>query len=133
MDGPPLFIAVDVAGKPMHGFLDRKAMAGAGRVLLYDQQNAVTCTGEMDAPATDKGRLYVTLTCSDGREMALGLRNLGPDQGMGVGRLRDTGERLTLFYHPCEDEARRRLARVKTDIAKGETARVEMTKQTEKK
>ncbi len=128
LDGPTLFIAADSAGKPMHGFMDRTVMAGVGHILLYDQQNAVTCKGDIDAPASEKGRLYATLACSDGKEMAIALRNLGPDQGMGVGRVQGTENRLTLFYHPCEDEARRRLRQVKIDIAKGEEAKAEREK-----
>ncbi len=123
LDGPSLFIAAEIAGRPLHGFMDRSVMAGTGNVILYDQQNRITCKGTMDTPASDKGRLYVTLTCGDGREMALAMRNLGPDQGMGVGRVQNSGHRLILFYHPCEAEARRRLRAVKADIARGEQAR----------
>lgn len=123
LEGPPLFIAVSGGGS-RYGAMDRGCLAGVGGIILQDPQRGVTCEGTMDAPASSKGRLYAELACSDGGTVVLGLRNTGPDQGVGVGRvMRADGEReerISLFYHPCEDEARRRLVRVEADMAEAE-------------
>lgn len=92
-------------------------MAGVGGMSLYDGRAGVSCAGRMDRPATDKGRLYMDLECGNGETFAFVMRNLGPDQGMGLGRAEATGEQVLLFYHPGEDEARRRLEQLKADMA----------------
>ena len=84
---------------------------------------AVACSGKMDAPADEKARLRIDLTCDNGETVSITMRNLGPDQGMGVGRINETDERLYIFYHPSEEEAERRLVQIKAEIEQ-EAARV---------
>lgn len=132
LDGPPLRIVAEGDTQTFAGGMDRDCMAGLGGMIVYNRRADVSCQGRMDRPATDKGRLYISLECSNGDILTFVMRNLGPDQGMGLGRVNETGEQLLLFYHPCEDEARRRLEQLKADIAvakeekrKRETAREE--------
>ncbi|MDR3073462.1 MAG: hypothetical protein LBV01_01895 [Deltaproteobacteria bacterium] len=123
LDGPPLPVVAEGEATALQGFMDRGCMAGVGGMILYSRRDNVSCKGTMDRPATDKGRLYLDLDCSDGRTLRVVLRNLGPDQGMGLGHIGEEEDRLVLFYHPSEDEARRRLARLKADIALAGEAR----------
>lgn len=116
MDGPPLLIAVQSGARAMSGAMDRSCMAGVGDILLYDRHANISCQGYMDRPANDKGRIYADLTCSDGDAVTFVMRNLGPDQGMGIGTFKDKGEQMVMFYHPCEDEAFRRLGQLRADI-----------------
>lgn len=131
LDGPPLAVAAQGEASSWHGSMDRGCMAGAGTVSLQNAANGVTCDGEMDHPATDKGRLYADLSCSNGDTMVLAFRNLGPDQGVGIARINPdagNGERLTLFYHPWAHEARRRLGQVRAEIAEAMEQKKEAAK-----
>ncbi|MDL2316170.1 hypothetical protein LJC59_03715 [Desulfovibrio sp. OttesenSCG-928-A18] len=74
------------------------------------------CEARIDAQPTEKGRVRGMLHCSGNRHMPFSLRNLGPDQGVGIGRERDDGELLVLFYHSSPDEAERRFPQVQDDI-----------------
>lgn len=103
-------------------------MAGFGSMLLQNREAGLSCRGAMDHPANDKGRLYIELECDNGDVIHVVMRNLGPDQGMGVGRINETGDRITLFYHPSEDEARRRLKQLQNDIALAMDAQAQQTK-----
>ena len=125
LDGPPLPILGTLDNAPLRGVMDRSCLAGVGSVALNlpgKTGGTIFCKGIMDQPGNEKGRLYVELACDDGSAVVLALRNLGPDQGMGIGRHGATGDRITLFYHPSEDEALRRLARVREDLARAEEA-----------
>jgi hypothetical protein len=116
LDGPSLHVAAKSASHTLSGAMDRSCMAGVGGILLYDKTAGVSCQGQMDRPADDRGRMYIDLTCSDGGTIIFVMRNLGPDQGMGIGRFEGSGESATMFYHPCEDEAVRRLDQLRDDI-----------------
>ena len=116
LDGPPLLVAAKGETRVMSGAMDRSCMAGVGGILLYDRQSGLSCQGQMDRPANDKGRMYIDLACSNGDTITFVMRNLGPDQGMGIGRFDNTDESVTMFYHPCEDEAVRRLDQLREDI-----------------
>lgn len=119
LEGPPLAVAMRGETTAWSGFMDRGCMAGVGNITLHGAEG-VTCTGDMDHPATDKGRLYADLACTDGGTLALVFRNLGPDQGMGLARRNpeaEDGEPVTLFFHPSREEAERRLAEVRQEIA----------------
>jgi hypothetical protein len=98
--------------------MDRTCMAGHGFMQLeaVDSGAAFACTAEIDSPPTQKGRVRGVLRCTDGRELFFSLRNLGPDQGVGVGRENPEGDLLILFYHASPDEAARRFPAVKADI-----------------
>ncbi|SBW09558.1 exported hypothetical protein [uncultured delta proteobacterium] len=119
LDGPPLAIVMHGDSSSWEGLMDRGCMAGFGDITIRDL-DGVTCQGHMDHPANDKGRLYADLSCANGDTMTLVFRNLGPDQGMGLGRMNpeaEDGEQTTLFYHPSQDEAWRRLGEVRQEIA----------------
>lgn len=120
LEGPPLFVAAEDNAVFSRAVMDRSCMAGFGRMTLHDAQGTVVCDGDMDQPANEKGRLYIHFLCRGGESVSFVMRNLGPDQGMGVGRVHETGERFALFYHPCEDEARRRLAQIKMELAQAQ-------------
>ena len=119
LDGPDLAVAMQGETTSWHGLMQRGCMAGVGTILLHGT-NGATCKGDMDHPANDKGRLYADLACTNGDSMTLVFRNLGPDQGMGLGRVNpeaEDGEKTTFFYHPSWDEAKRRLGEIREEIA----------------
>ena len=119
LDGPPLSVVMRGETGVWYGIMERSCMAGVGTITLRDA-DGVTCRGDMDHPANDKGRLYADLACTDGDAVALVFRNLGPDQGMGLGRFnpeQEEGEKTTFFYHPSRAEAERRLEEVRAEIA----------------
>lgn len=116
LDGPELILAGELGSRAYEGRMERSAMAGAGAIILHEQDTGIVCRGGIDRPASQKGRLYVELACSDGRSLPLILRNLGPDQGMGIGRFEGQSGRMTLFYHPCASEAKRRLEQLRHEL-----------------
>lgn len=119
LDGPPLAVAMAGDVTRWSGLMDRSCMAGVGSMSVNDG-HGLTCSGDMDRPATDKGRLYIDLACTNGENIAVIFRNLGPDQGMGLGRMNPQngeGEKITLFFHPSSEEANRRLEEVRAEIA----------------
>lgn len=116
LDGPELVLVGELDGRAYEGAMDRHAMAGVGALTLHEQGTSIVCRGSIDRPASQKGRLYVELSCSDGRSLPLILRNLGPDQGMGIGRFEGQSERMTLFYHPSASEAKRRLEQLRHEL-----------------
>ena len=129
LDGPPLHIAMRSESAVWAGQMDRGCMAGFGSITVREE-NGTVCQGNMDHPANDKGRLYADLSCANGSSMTLIIRNLGPDQGMGLGRIsRDAvaGEQTTLFYHPSYDEAKRRLEQIRAEIATARESRESKT------
>ncbi|GHV54239.1 hypothetical protein FACS1894206_06600 [Deltaproteobacteria bacterium] len=117
LDGPPLSVEGKGEGISLSGTMDRGIMAGFGAMNLYDSKANVLCAGTMDRPGTEKGRLYMALSCANGENISLVMRNLGPDQGMGLGRIEERELRFILFYHPSREEAGRRLTQVQRDIA----------------
>ena len=116
MDGPRLAVAGEYGGIFLSGSMDRAGMAGYGSMLLEALGGEFSCAAEIDSPPTSKGRVRGVLRCTDGRELFFSLRNIGPDQGVGVGRESLGGDLLILFYHPSPDEAARRLPAVQADI-----------------
>lgn len=118
LEGPPLAVVARGETTAWSGLMDRGCMAGVGSITLRDA-DGVICEGGMDHPATDKGRLYADLICSDGGTLSLLFRNLGPDQGMGFARRNpefEEGERIDLFFHPSREEAERRLVEVRQEV-----------------
>ena len=120
MDGPPLAIAGDYAGMPLEGSMDRTCMTGVGSITIRGEKDGreFLCTAKVDAPPTEKGRVRGMLHCTGDRPMAFSLRNLGPDQGLGIAREPDSDAMMIFFYHVSREEAFRRLPGVKDDIAK---------------
>lgn len=133
LDGPPLAVVMRSEGQTGHsgwsGLMDRGCMAGVGTIALRGT-DGVTCRGEMDHPANEKGRLYADLACDNGKTIVVVFRNLGPDQGMGVARLDpddEAGEQATLFFHPSREEAERRLGEVRAEVASALAAKRKKT------
>ena len=118
MDGPSLALFGEYAGMPVAGSMDRGCMAGRGsmRIEAVDSGANFVCIAALDHPPTHKGRVRGVLRCADGKELLFSLRNIGPDQGVGVGRENPEGDLLILFYHASPDEAARRFPAVKADI-----------------
>ena len=122
LDGPPLFVAADYAGLPLEGYMDRRAMVGIGEMVLASKDNSLSCKAVFNVEPSDKARIRVVLICADNRTFSLTMRNLGPDQGVGIGLEPGKDELLVLFYHPSEEEARRRLPQAATDMKKARAA-----------
>jgi len=118
VDGPRLALAGEYEGLRLTGSMDRTCMAGYGSMHLeaVDSGASFVCTAKIDNPPTQKGRVRGVLHCTGERELLFSLRNIGPDQGVGVGRESPEGNLLILFYHPSLDEAARRFPAVKADI-----------------
>lgn len=146
VDGPPLAIYGEYAGMTLAGTMERTCMAGYGSLVLeriqpespaplprpdaadkilpgIETQDALhteslsfLCEAAIDDPPTEKARVRGQLRCSGGRIMLFSLRNIGPDQGVGIARETDEGDLMVFFYHASADEARRRYPSVKKDI-----------------
>jgi hypothetical protein len=74
------------------------------------------CSGTMDVRPDKKARVNGILECTSGRRMVFSLRNLGPDQGLGIARESREGDLLVFFYHASESEAERRLPRILAEM-----------------
>jgi len=119
VDGPRLAVFGEYEGLSLTGSMDRTCMAGYGSMRLEAAKHtgvAFVCTADINSPPTQKGRVRGVLHCTDNRELLVSLRNIGPDQGVGVGRERPGGDLLILFYHVSPEEAERRFPAVKSDI-----------------
>lgn len=121
MEGPPLAIAGDYEGMPLEGSMDRTCMSGFGSITVRGEDaggREFLCTAMVDAPPTEKGRVRGVFQCTGDKALAFSLRNLGPDQGLGIAREPDQKGMMVFFYHASREEAIRRLPAVKEDIAK---------------
>ena len=121
MEGPPLAIVGEYEGMPLEGSMDRTCMSGIGSITVRGedaQGREFLCTAKVDAPPTEKGRVRGAFQCTGERVLAFSLRNLGPDQGLGVAREPGHAGMMVFFYHVSREEAARRLPAVRNDIAK---------------
>ena len=120
VDGPSLGIAGEYAGMELRGSMDRTCMAGYGHISLHalDPEQEFVCEADVDDPPTDRARVRGMLRCTGERTLLFSLRNIGPDQGVGIARESEEGGLMVLFYHAAEEEAVRRLPGVKEDIAR---------------
>ncbi|MDR1359963.1 MAG: hypothetical protein LBJ82_03185 [Deltaproteobacteria bacterium] len=117
LSGPSLPLAGQYGDLLLEGFLDRTCMAGVGSLELHDSPSGnFACSALLDAPPNEKGRIKGLLTCSDRSSFLFTMRNLGPDQGFGVGRSPASPHLLVFFYHPSPEEAARRLQEILSDI-----------------
>ena len=118
VDGPRLALAGEYAGMALTGSMDRTCMAGYGSIRLEAAGTGpdFVCEAQLDDPPTEKGRVRGVLRCTGDRQVLFSLRNIGPDQGVGVGRESPEGDLLIIFYHASADEAARRFPEVKDDI-----------------
>lgn len=112
LDGPDLLVVGDLSGIPLHGTLQRKGMVGKGKLKLYSSDETLICESIIKSRPTDKGRVRGLLDCNDGNVVLFTLRNLGPDQGLGIGTSHEGDKDLTIFYHPSAEEAQRRFPRI---------------------
>jgi hypothetical protein len=90
--------------------------AAASPSLPLGLDGAFVCRAKVDHPPTEKGRIRGVLHCTGERKMLVTLRNIGPDQGVGIGKESENGDLMILFYHAALDEAWRRFPAVKADI-----------------
>ena len=121
MEGPPLAIVGEYNGMSIEGSMDRTCMSGVGSMTVRGedaQGREFLCTAKVDAPPTEKGRVRGAFQCTGERVLAFSLRNLGPDQGLGVAREPGNAAMMVFFYHVSREEAARRLPAVRNDIAK---------------
>ena len=118
VDGPQLALAGEYAGMALRGNMDRTCMAGYGSIRLEAAGEGpdFVCEAQLDDPPTEKGRVRGVLRCTGERQMLFSLRNIGPDQGVGVGRENPEGDLMIVFYHASAEEAARRFPEVKADI-----------------
>ena len=125
MEGPPLAIAGDYEGMFLEGSMDRTCMSGYGSITVRGEDakgREFLCIAKVDSPPTEKGRVRGAFQCTGNRTLAFSLRNLGPDQGLGIAREPDHNDMMVFFYHVSREEAMRRLPAVKEDIAKARQA-----------
>jgi hypothetical protein len=125
VEGPPLAVVGEYFGLALTGRMDRTCMVGYGVLSLHSagEEQEFACKADMDAPPTEKSRVRGELRCTDGRKMLFSLRNIGPDQGVGIAREAEDGELLVLFYHSSAEEAERRFPSVKKDIERARSGK----------
>ena len=116
LDGPPLAIAAEQGGKTCSGHMERASMLGQGGVAF--QFDGFVCADSIKNMPNESGHVAAILRCDNGELLMVTFRPLGPDQGIGIGRNMSTGGRaygepLIFYFHPWEDEARRRLEQEK--------------------
>lgn len=118
MDGPPLFVIGEYKGINFEGSLERTAMAGVGLISLKaaGEEPELVCESKFNSQPTPKGRVPGFIDCGKAGILAVMLRNLGPDQGVGIAHAGDTKELMIFFYHASREEAERRLPGVVKDI-----------------
>ncbi|MDR2668679.1 MAG: hypothetical protein LBC14_01840 [Desulfovibrio sp.] len=94
------------------------AADGAAGVAETDDTPApaFACSGKLDVLPDRKARVNGILECTSGRRMAFSLRNLGPDQGLGIARESEEVGLMVFFYHAAEDEAKRRLPQILAEM-----------------
>ena len=119
LEGPPLAVIGDYAGFSLEGTLERSGMSGYGTLVVRGDVDGreFFCEAKLDAPPTEKGRVLGVFMCTGDTPMALSLRNLGPDQGVGIAKAAtDDNQMMIFFYHASREEALRRFPAVKKDI-----------------
>lgn len=121
LDGPELSIAGEQEEILFEGSMERLSMLGQGNVSFRRMDNpedepALICEGPIRATPNKQGHLSAGLICSNQDILMLTFRALGPDQGIGLGRfIRPSesnsvvGSALLFYFHPWQEEARRRL------------------------
>ena len=123
VDGPPLALYGEYADMRFAGTMDRTCMAGYGKLAFADEAGAFSCEAALDDPPTEKGRVRGLLRCTGERKLLFTLRNIGPDQGVGVARESEHGDLMVFFYHASAEEAKRRYPSVKEDIDRARSER----------
>ena len=128
LDGPPLVIAGTYGEMSLEGSMDRTCMSGYGAITVRGEDaggREFLCMAKVDSPPTEKGRVYGAFQCSGERTLLFSLRNLGPDQGLGIAKEPEHDDMMVFFYHVSREEALRRLPAVKKDIDNARRAKLE--------
>ena len=115
LEGPPLAIVAEYKGMALEGTMDRHVMVGIGKMELRSvkAEQGFFCEGRINQEPTEKARIRGMLDCTEGVILFITLSNLGPDQGVGVGRAGENQDLLTMFYHTSKEEAQRRFPAIK--------------------
>lgn len=123
-DGPPLYIRGVLEDTALVGRMDRYMMVGIGKISVESTDPALPfqCEATLDSPPTEKGRIRGLMNCDNNEIIYFTLRNLGPDQGVGVGTVHKKAKEMVIFYHPSDEEAIRRLPEVREDIRQARKA-----------
>ena len=131
LDGPALFIRGEYDNKPVKGTLDRSIMVGVGNIRfeLGESPDILVCEGTLNTPPSENGRVRGVAPCDNGQALLFTLRNLGPDQGIGIGRIEDKDSPVIVFFHASDEEAARRFPEVLQDIHKARQATASPTDQ----
>lgn len=116
LDGPPLAIAGDYGELEVTGHMERECMLGQGQIGL--NIDGASCLDSIKSAPNESGHISAILRCDTGEVLMLSFRSLGPDQGIGIGRLMNAqgsvrGGPVIFYFHPWEEEARRRLEQEK--------------------
>lgn len=117
LEGPPLAIAGEQGKRNFAGQMEREAMIGEGKISL--EGDGLVCAGEIITAPNQSGHLMGALHCGEELRLILTFRPLGPDQGIGLARFTGPsgkmlpGEPLIFYFHPWQEEARRRLEQEK--------------------
>ena len=124
LDGPALFMRGEYDNTPVKGTLDRSIMVGVGsiRFELGESPDILVCEGTLNTPPSENGRVRGVAPCENGQVLLFTLRNLGPDQGVGIGRITDKDNPVIVFFHASDEEAARRFPEVLQDIHKARQA-----------
>lgn len=123
VDGPPLALYGEYSGMRFAGSMDRACMAGYGALSFEDEAGVFSCEAALDDLPTEKGRVRGLLRCTGERKLLFSLRNIGPDQGVGIARETEEGDLMVFFYHASAEEAKRRYPSVKDDIERARAER----------
>ena len=124
LDGPSLFIRGEYDGIPVKGTMDRSIMVGVGNIRfeLGEDDDMLVCEGELHTPPTENGRVRGVALCENGQALLFTLRNLGPDQGVGIGKIAAEDQPVVVFFHASDAEALRRFPAIQEDIARARQA-----------
>lgn len=119
LEGPPLAIAGEQGAAEFTGQMERGCMLGQGQMEL--QSGELICAGVIKSAPNNAGHIAAMISCGEDNVLLLTFRALGPDQGIGLGRFFDKSgpkeeAHLIFYFHPWEEEARRRLEQEKDTL-----------------
>ena len=118
LEGPDLFIVGEYKGMPLEGTMERHVIVGIGKMEIrsVDRTRGFFCEARIKSPPQENLRIRGILLCAEGQALAVSMRPLGPDQGVGVGRQETDEDLLVFFFHPSQEEAERRFPQVRKDM-----------------
>lgn len=118
LEGPSLAIVGEYKGMPLEGAMERHVIVGIGKMEIrsVDRTRGFFCEARIKSPPQEDLRIRGVLLCAEGQTLAISMRPLGPDQGVGIGRQETDEDLLVFFFHPSKEEAVRRFPQVHKDI-----------------